>query len=162
MHRHYVIRCVHKIARDTDTAGPGVCFDLEREAGTARELAAVLRDRGLLCKGQGVRAHRVEPDGQIVVFPKASIWHALVLTPVLCHAGAEPCTKLVDGEWGARLAASRCLSRLGHLPLGQGQTFECAHCALRAHIRGEPGAWTLAGDMASKNCDVARRGDLKS
>jgi hypothetical protein len=97
----YSSRYVHKInPRDTDT-GPDVTIatppvpprvtytvhstgevvDCTRNALDCRAVGAILRAARLLGKGESVYEARIEPDGRIVAFPRASIWHSIILTP---------------------------------------------------------------------------------
>jgi hypothetical protein len=85
----YSSRYVHKISpRDTDT-GPDVTLTrhaTEPTIGTLhtlnrKTLGAELRGARVLCKGESLYAARLEPDGRIVAFPRASIWHSIILTP---------------------------------------------------------------------------------
>jgi hypothetical protein len=74
----YLTRYVHKISpKETDT---GEAVDLAPTDLTDRKkLAAALRRVGLLSAGEQIRDFRIEKEGRVVVFPKASIWHSIIL-----------------------------------------------------------------------------------
>jgi hypothetical protein len=74
----YSARFVHKISpKDTDVQGP---FGIPDGAfSDSKKLGAALRSAKILGKGERIRAFRVEGD-KVVVFPCASIWHAIVIT----------------------------------------------------------------------------------
>jgi hypothetical protein len=74
----YLTRYVHKISpKETDT---GEAVDLSPTDLTDRKkLAAALRRVGLLSAGEQIRDFRIEKEGRVVVFPKASIWHSIIL-----------------------------------------------------------------------------------
>jgi hypothetical protein len=74
----YLTRYVHKISpKETDV---GEAVDLAPADLTDRKkLAAALRRVGLLSAGEQIRDFRIEKEGRIVVFPKASIWHSIIL-----------------------------------------------------------------------------------
>lgn len=80
----YKIRFVHKIApKPAEYHDKTVSLD----AGASwQQIAALLRACGALLKGQRIIVEgsvwsRKEADGQILVFPCASIWHCIVLEP---------------------------------------------------------------------------------
>ena len=77
----YAVRYVHKISpRDTDTAGPITLNDGDLASKTV--LAAALRKQRILSRGDQLNSFRVDPDGKIVAFPKASVWWSIIMTPV--------------------------------------------------------------------------------
>jgi hypothetical protein len=77
----YSVRYVHNISpRDTDIS-PNVELDAE-SLETRGALGAALRRHAVLSTGEHIRAYRVEPSGRIVAFPRASIWHSIILTPL--------------------------------------------------------------------------------
>jgi hypothetical protein len=89
--RNYMVRFVHKISpSNADAAGPIRLNSVDLRSKTL--LAMALRDktlRSLTFSGNGlggartVRDFRVESDGRVVIFPSKSIWHSIVLTPVI-------------------------------------------------------------------------------
>lgn len=75
------VRYIHKISpRDTDVAGP---VELrESDFANRKTLAAALRKAKVLSHGERIRDFRIEVSkDQVVVFPQASIWWSIVLTP---------------------------------------------------------------------------------
>jgi hypothetical protein len=73
----YETRYVHKIAPNDKDVGPTV--DIDPAALTSKtKLAAALRNQKVLSRGDSIDTFRIEND-RIVVFPKASIWHSIIL-----------------------------------------------------------------------------------
>lgn len=75
----YSVRYVHKIATQAYDSADSRSFEPHQLA-DAKAIGKAFRESRLLCKGDRVAAYRFEP-GQLVVFPAASIWHAIILTP---------------------------------------------------------------------------------
>ena len=73
----YETRYVHKISPSEKDVGPTVDLsptDIESKT----KLAAALRRGRVLSHGDAISSFRFEND-RIVVFPKASIWHSIIL-----------------------------------------------------------------------------------
>jgi hypothetical protein len=77
----YLVWYVHKISpSDKDVAGP--IYLNSKDLASKKSLSAALRKDRILGAGGSIRSFRTESGGKIVVFPNASIWHAIILTPV--------------------------------------------------------------------------------
>ena len=74
---HYQVRYVHKISpSDKDVAGP---IELTlKDLASRTALGAALRRARILAHGDSLKDFRIEKD-RVVVFPKASIWHSIIL-----------------------------------------------------------------------------------
>jgi hypothetical protein len=73
----YLTRYVHKISpQETDTGDP---VELSpKDLVDKKSLAAALRRAKILLAGQGLTGYRIEND-RVIAFPKASIWHSIIL-----------------------------------------------------------------------------------
>lgn len=73
----YETRYVHKISPNEKDVGPTV--DIDPAALTSKtKLGAALRIAKVLSRGDSIDTFRIEND-RIIVFPKASIWHSIIL-----------------------------------------------------------------------------------
>lgn len=73
----YLTRYVHKISpKETDV---GKSIDLSPDdLASKKALAAALRRAGILLAGETINSYRIEND-RVIAFPKASIWHSIIL-----------------------------------------------------------------------------------
>jgi hypothetical protein len=73
----YSSRYVHKISPKPTDVGPEVSLT-EKDTRDRKALGKALREQRVLSRGERIQQYRVEPGG-VVIFPEASIWHAIVL-----------------------------------------------------------------------------------
>lgn len=74
----YQVRYVHKIApSEKDVAENPINLEMT-DLATRSTLGAALRRERILSKGDTIQSYRIEND-RVLVFPKASIWHSIIL-----------------------------------------------------------------------------------
>lgn len=90
----YAIRFVHKVSSSPNDSASDPIELPEGATEDRRTLGAALRGSGasqkvypgqtrVLMKGESVRDYRIDAHGRIIVFPTASVWHSIILTPLM-------------------------------------------------------------------------------
>lgn len=74
----YRTRYVHKISPSEKDVGPSVDLSIA-DLDNRKTLGAALRRQHVMSAGDQISNFRIEQSGRVVVFPKASIWHSIVL-----------------------------------------------------------------------------------
>jgi hypothetical protein len=78
----FSVRYIHKISPQPGDVAEPIEVSLDQDI-NCRSLGKILRDSKILLSGERLNSCRLEDDGRIVAFPQKSIWHSIILTPVL-------------------------------------------------------------------------------